>query len=171
MLGASCANYATKFKFFLHIDDALDIFAVHAVGGLVGNTCTAFFAADYIAALDGFTVINGGWLNHHWVQLGYQIAASLAGGLYSFCGTCIILLILNLIPGLSLRVSPEDEIVGIDDAEIGEFAYDYVELTREVSSNVDPESMEKHGYPMGGHPFGNGIGPSVPPLGPRGHGA
>lgn len=81
------------------------------------------------------------------------------------------MLILNLIPGLSLRVSPEDEIVGIDDAEIGEFAYDYVELTREVSSNVDPESMEKHGYPMGGHPFGNGIGPSVPPLGPRGHGA
>jgi Amt family ammonium transporter len=43
---------------------------------------------------------------------------------------------MNLIPGLSLRVSEEDEIVGIDDAEIGEFAYDYVELTREVLNDV-----------------------------------
>ncbi len=43
---------------------------------------------------------------------------------------------MNLIPGLSLRVSEEAEIVGIDDAEIGEFAYDYVELTREVLNDV-----------------------------------
>jgi Amt family ammonium transporter len=43
---------------------------------------------------------------------------------------------MNLIPGLSLRVTEEAEIVGIDDAEIGEFAYDYVELTREVLNDV-----------------------------------
>lgn len=44
---------------------------------------------------------------------------------------------MNLIPGLSLRASEEAEILGIDDAEIGEFAYDYVELTREVLNDVD----------------------------------
>lgn len=27
--------------------------------------------SDYIAHLDGYSVIEGGWLNHHWVQLGY----------------------------------------------------------------------------------------------------
>ncbi|CZS90226.1 hypothetical protein WAI453_004267 [Rhynchosporium graminicola] len=137
IVGAAGANYATKLKFVLGIDDALDIFAEHAVGGFIGNVLTAFFAADYIAHLDGFTVIPGGWLNRHWIQIGYQLADSVAGAAYSFFGTCIILFVMNLIPGLSLRASEEAEILGIDDAEIGEFAYDYVELTREVLNDVD----------------------------------
>lgn len=45
VVGGAACNYATKVKFFLGIDDALDIFAVHAVGGLVGNLLTGFFAA------------------------------------------------------------------------------------------------------------------------------
>lgn len=39
---------------------------------------------------------------------------------------------MNLIPGLSLRASEEAEIIGIDDHELGEFAYDYVEHKREI---------------------------------------
>ena len=39
---------------------------------------------------------------------------------------------MNLIPGLSLRASEEAEITGIDDSELGEFAYDYVEHKREI---------------------------------------
>lgn len=146
---------------------------------MVGNICTAFFAADYIAALDGTSRIDGGWLNHHWIQLGYQIADSMAGGAYSFVGTCLILFVLNLIPGLQIRASEDAEILGIDDAEIGEFAYDYVELTREVLNDVDHEvgsrysadpaafhQVEKHGMPpmMDGRMFGN-VGPSAPPPG------
>ena len=42
--GALC-NYATRLKFVFGIDDALDIWAVHAVGGFTGNILTAFFAA------------------------------------------------------------------------------------------------------------------------------
>lgn len=45
----------------------------------------------------------------------------------------MILFVLNLIPGLSLRVSAENEEVGIDDDQLGEFAYDYVELQRHTS--------------------------------------
>lgn len=143
VLGAGFANYATKLKFLLRIDDALDIFAVHGIGGLVGNICTAFFAADYIAHLDNIQVIRGGWLNRNWIQMGYQLADSFCGGLYSFVGTCIILGIMNLIPGLRLRATEEAEILGIDDAEIGEFAYDYVELTREVLNDVDPDQNSR----------------------------
>ena len=44
-IGAIACNYATKLKYLLRTDDALDIFAVHAIGGLVGNILTAFFAA------------------------------------------------------------------------------------------------------------------------------
>lgn len=114
--------------------------------------------SDYIAHLDGVTVIKGGWLNHHWAQMGYQLADSLSGFAYSFGGSCIILFALNLIPGCSLRASEESEVLGMDDAEIGEFAvspplspilpgsstyrrpqYDYVELTRDV---VNGQLME-----------------------------
>lgn len=145
VVGAAGANYATKLKFVLGVDDALDIFAEHAVGGFIGNILTAFFAADYIAHLDGFSEIPGGWLNHHWVQLGYQLADSVSGLVYSFGGTCIILFVMNLIPGLSLRASEEAEILGIDDAEIGEFAYDYVELTREVLNDVSDTASKYSG--------------------------
>lgn len=39
---------------------------------------------------------------------------------------------MNLIPGMSLRVNAEDEDVGVDDCQLGEFAYDYVEMRRHV---------------------------------------
>ncbi|KAI9811925.1 MAG: ammonium transporter Amt1 [Thelocarpon impressellum] len=139
--GVAC-NYATKLKFVIGVDDALDIFAEHCIGGVVGNLLTGLFAADYIAHLDGYTVISGGWLNGHYIQLAYQLADSVSGFAYSFGGTCIILFIMNLIPGLSLRASEEAEILGIDDAEIGEFAYDFVELTREVVTDSS-ESASK----------------------------
>jgi Amt family ammonium transporter len=95
------------------------------------------YYSDYIAHLDGFTEIPGGWINHNYIQLGYQLADSFSGFAYSFFGTCIILFIMNLIPGLSLRAPEEDEIMGIDDAEIGEFAYDYVEVTRDIVNGME----------------------------------
>lgn len=154
MLGASFSNYATKVKFLLGIDDALDIFAVHGVGGLVGNICTAFFASKNMAALDGTTRIDGGWIDHHWKQMGFQLADSFTGGLYSFTGTCLILTIMNMIPGLRLRASEDAEIVGIDDAEIGEFAYDYVELTREVVNDLENEAGSRYSAdPTVFHPY------------------
>ncbi|KAK5168270.1 uncharacterized protein LTR77_006839 [Saxophila tyrrhenica] len=133
--GVAC-NFATKLKYWLNADDALDIFAVHAVGGCVGNLLTGVFAADYIAHLDGYTQIPGGWLNGNWVQIGYQAADSATGMAYSFAVTCIILILLSFvgrfIPALRLRVDRAEEEQGIDDVEIGEFAYDFVELVREV---------------------------------------
>lgn len=92
------------------------------------------YLRDYVAHLDGFSEIPGGWLNHHYIQLGYQLADSVSGFAYSFGGTCIILFIMNFIPGLSLRASEDAEINGIDDAEIGEFA---VRLSTEIELYFD----------------------------------
>jgi ammonium transporter, Amt family len=142
VVGAIACNYATKLKFLIGVDDAIDIFAVHGIGGMVGNLLTyvlllnilivsGLFAADYIAALDGITVIPGGWLNQNYIQLAYQLCDCVTGFTYSFGMTCIILFLMNLIPGLSLRASEEAEILGIDEAEIGEFAYDFVEKERD----------------------------------------
>lgn len=45
---------------------------------------------------------------------------------------------MNLIPGLSLRVTVDDEDVGVDDCQLGEFAYDYVEMRRHVLDGETP---------------------------------
>jgi Amt family ammonium transporter len=82
--------------------------------------------SNYIAHLDGVTVIPGGWLNHNYRQLGIQLAGSVAGGGYSFTVSFIILNIIKFIgkylPVFALRATLEEEDLGIDDVEIGEFA-------------------------------------------------
>lgn len=133
-------------KYYLDADDALDIFAVHGVGGVVGNLLTGVFAADYIAHLDGYTKIDGGWLNGNWIQIGYQAADSATGMAYSFTVTCLLLILLSLlgrvVPALRLRVDRAEEEQGIDDVEIGEFGYDFVELVREVKPVGFPDDGE-----------------------------
>ncbi|PPQ68731.1 hypothetical protein CVT24_007558 [Panaeolus cyanescens] len=136
VLGGTVCNFATQLKFLLGYDDALDIFATHGVGGIVGNLLTALFAQASVAGFDGITEIPGGWLDKNYIQLGYQVADSVAGFAYSFVMTTIILWIMHYIPGLRLRASEEAEILGIDDAEMGEFAYDYVGLEQEIGQTV-----------------------------------
>jgi ammonium transporter, Amt family len=74
-----------------HFDSCLiicvQIFASHAIGGLVGNILTGFFAQASVAAFDGRTRIKGGWLDRNWAQVGYQLANSIAGMSYSFVVT------------------------------------------------------------------------------------
>merc|ERR1712000_84351 len=140
IVGGICCNFATKLKFLIGVDEALDIFAVHGVGGIVGNILTGVFAASWIAKLDGAEWEPLGWIEHHWVQMGYQFAGTVAAFAWSFTLTCLILFLLNLVPGLSLRATPEEEELGMDDVQLGEFAYDYVELTRHLSDTVSVSS-------------------------------
>ncbi|KAG2127116.1 ammonium transporter AmtB-like domain-containing protein [Suillus clintonianus] len=131
MAGTVC-NFATQLKFYFKYDDTLDIFASHAIGGIVGNVLTGLFAQASIAGADGITTIPGGWLDHNYRQLGIQLADSVSGLAYSFVMTTIILWIMHYIPGLCLRCDEETEILGVDDAEMGEFAYDYVGIESEL---------------------------------------
>ncbi|CAC36934.1 plasma membrane ammonium transmembrane transporter Amt1 [Schizosaccharomyces pombe] len=131
-LGAVFCYAATYLKKIIRVDDALDIFAEHGVGGMVGNILTALFAADYIEALDGSgTAYTGGWITHHYIQLGYQLADTVSCAAYSFAVSCALLFVMNYIPGLSLRVSREDEVLGLDKIELGESAYYYKDSTDE----------------------------------------
>jgi ammonium transporter, Amt family len=93
---------------------------------------TGIFAQASVAGFDGLTVIPGGWLDGHWKQLGWQLADSCSGFSYSLVMTTIILWVMHFIPGLSLRCDEEAEIVGIDDYDMGEFAYDYVGLEQDL---------------------------------------
>jgi len=70
-------------------------------------------------------------LNRHWKQLYIQVAYVVACTAYSFVMSLIIALVINYIPGLKLRASEQAELLGMDDDQIGEFAYDYVEVRRD----------------------------------------
>jgi Amt family ammonium transporter len=144
-MGGTLCNFATQLKFVFGYDDTLDIFASHAVGGIVGNLLTGLFAQSSVAAFDGITSIKGGWLDHNYKQLGIQLADSCAGFGWSFVVTTIILWVMHFIPGLRMRSTEQAEILGIDDAEMGEFAYDYVGLEQEIGHTVDT------GLPLGGN--------------------
>merc|ERR1712000_295752 len=156
IVGGICCNFATKLKFLIGVDEALDIFAVHGVGGIVGNILTGVFAASWIAKLDGAEWEPLGWIEHHWVQMGYQFAGTVAAFAWSFTLPCLILFLLNLVPGLSLRATPEEEELGMDDVQLGEFAYDYVELTRHLSDTVSVSSapLAATGAPSSGSSHG-----------------
>ncbi|KAF8554495.1 ammonium transporter [Imleria badia] len=131
MAGTVC-NFATHLKFIFKFDDTLDIFASHAIGGIVGNILTGLFAQSSIAGADGITSIPGGWLDHNYRQLGIQLADSASGLSYSFVMTTIILWAMHYIPFLRLRCDEETEMLGVDDEEMGEFAYDYVGIEAEI---------------------------------------
>jgi Amt family ammonium transporter len=128
----------------------MDVFAEHGVAGMVGLIFNALFAADYIIGLDGVNtgIITGGWLNHNWKQLYIQVAYIVAATAYAFIMSAILALLVNYTPGLHLRASEEAELLGMDDDQLGEFAYDYVEVRRDylawTPAKDEPEKTESN---------------------------
>ena len=113
-LGAGIICYfAVELIHKTNLDDALDVFAVHGVGGLWGCIATGIFAVESIAGVKGLFQGSG---EQVWIQI-YTAAGTLA---YSFIVSFVILFVLDKIPGLGLRVSEESEGQGLDLAEHGE---------------------------------------------------
>jgi ammonium transporter, Amt family len=97
-------------------DDSLDVVGVHCVGGILGALLTGVFASKAVnpAGADGLLFGNP-------AQLGIQATAVGATLVFAAAGTAIILLILK--PILGLRLTPEDERVGLDLTQHSEIAY------------------------------------------------
>ena len=126
-------SFLCTVKFWIRIDDSLDVFAEHAVGGMLGLFFNSLFGADYIIGLDGVNtgILPGGWLNRNFAQMYIQVAYIVAATAYSFVMSALLAFLINLVPGLHLRASEEAELLGLDDDQLGEFAYDYVEVRRD----------------------------------------
>ncbi|KAL2759215.1 hypothetical protein ACRALDRAFT_1048768 [Sodiomyces alcalophilus JCM 7366] len=142
--GIAC-NFGTKVKFMLKIDDSLDVFAEHGIGGMVGLIFNAFFATADIIGLDGVnTGAQGGWLDANYRAIYIQIAYIVVTSAYAFIMSAIIAKAIDLVPGLKLRASEEAELLGMDDDQHGEFSYDYVEVRRDflawTPAHADPGS-------------------------------
>jgi len=113
--GIFCAT-ACNLKTKLGYDDSLDVVGVHGVGGTWGALATGLFASTAINAGggDGLFFGNPG-------QLWIQFVAVLATWVLAFVGTLLILSILKALMGL--RVSGEDEQMGLDLSQHNERGY------------------------------------------------
>jgi Amt family ammonium transporter len=96
-----------KFKY----DDSLDVFGVHGIGGTTGALLTGVFA----------TVGATGLMSGNVQQFITQLIAVASAGAYAFIVTLIIVFILDKTIGL--RVEKEDEIIGLDQTQHSESAY------------------------------------------------
>ena len=115
--GIACFLATNYMKRKLHIDDSLDVFPVHGVGGMIGTTLTGVFAAT---ALGGVGYAGGAA-----VTMGQQVLIQLVGvGVtlaWSGVLTFVILKVVDAVTGL--RVNVEEETEGLDTAQHNETGY------------------------------------------------
>jgi Amt family ammonium transporter len=118
-LGAGVVCYwAVQLKHRLHVDDALDVFGVHGVGGAWGAIATGLFATVAVNAggANGLFFGNPG-------QLLVQLAAVLTVAIYAGAATWLILKLIDVTIGL--RVDVREEVAGLDESQHGEAAYQF----------------------------------------------
>jgi Amt family ammonium transporter len=108
---------AVQFRAKIGMDDSLDVIGVHGVGGLWGAVATGLFAT---AAVSGLPYADG-LFHGHAQQMWDQAVGIVAVAGYSFVVTFILLKVLDLTVGI--RVSEEDEELGLDLTQHGERAY------------------------------------------------
>lgn len=153
MITAFLCRFLMGFNKFTGIDDYSESGVVHAFAGIISDTLTGVFASKTIAGYDGITEIEGGWVDGHFVQIGYQIASWLAIVAWTAVVTLIILFVVDHIPGLKLRAPAEGEEMGMDLYEmqetLDEFGNNYEEFflkygakLREIADSI--ESKNNH---------------------------
>jgi len=101
------ATQAIKQKF--KIDDSLDVFPVHGVGGVMGTLLTAIFASSGLGAFSGLGLAEGVTVTS---QLGVQALGVVATIAWCGAATWVILKIVDAVTGL--RVSLDEETEGLD---------------------------------------------------------
>jgi Amt family ammonium transporter len=105
--GVGCFFTATRLKRALGYDDSLDVFGVHAVGGIIGAMLTGVFAA---------TSLGGAGFGEGNTTMGAQVMAQFIGVaatlLFTVVMTVIILKVIDIVIGL--RVDEEQESEGLD---------------------------------------------------------
>jgi len=114
--GVGCFLASTKLKRILGYDDSLDVFGVHAVGGIIGALLTGVFCAQGLGGVgfgDGITGIGG----QVWVQLIGVTATVVYSGVISF----VILKAVDAVVGL--RVADDAETEGLDLSQHDERGY------------------------------------------------
>ncbi|MDX2032967.1 MAG: ammonium transporter [Blastocatellia bacterium] len=124
--GVVCFLAVTELKKRLGYDDSLDAFGVHGVGGFTGAMLTGVFANSAVNTVfkdASGAALPSGLLEGNSKQLLNQLIAALIAIVLGGVGSLIILKVVDLIVGV--RVSGEDEVLGLDLSQHGEDGYNY----------------------------------------------
>jgi Amt family ammonium transporter len=119
LAGAICFNAVIFVKQKLKIDDSLDVFPVHGVGGILGTLLAGIFAASSLGIFSGQGLAEGMTISS---QLGVQFVGVVSTIIYTAVATYVILKIIEPITGL--RVIDDEEQQGIDISSHEEKGYD-----------------------------------------------
>ena len=117
--GFLCFKAASTLKRKLGYDDALDVFGVHAVGGIVGALLTGVFSATTLGVFSGQGLADG--VSGIGGQVFNQSVAVIVTIIY--CGTLSFIILKVIDAVIGLRVSEEEEIAGLDLASHDERGY------------------------------------------------
>jgi len=107
--GLVCFSSTQAIKQKFRIDDSLDVFPVHGVGGMLGLLLTAVFASTGLGAFSGLGLAEGATVTS---QLGVQALGAAATLVWCGVATWVILKVVDVLTGL--RVSPDEENEGLD---------------------------------------------------------
>jgi Amt family ammonium transporter len=111
MAGALCFTATQYLKRVLKIDDSLDVFPVHGVGGMLGTLMAGVFSATSLGVFSGFGFADG--IETMGGQLWVQFVGVVATVAYTAVATWIILKVVGLLTR-GLRVGTDQEIEGLD---------------------------------------------------------
>jgi len=118
LAGVVCFYMVGLIKNRIGIDDTLDVFAVHGVGGMMGSLLCGILSAGGMGILSGVGLADGVTIPH---QLWVQILGIVAVGAWS--GLCTVILLAVIRATVGLRVSRDDEQLGLDLSSHGERGY------------------------------------------------
>ena len=116
------SNLAVNIRTKSRLDDTLDVFPCHGLGGIVGMILTGVFAQNVgLVAGESRTFL-------------YQMLAMVIASIYSFCGSYLLYKITDFI--IPLRVDGDDELLGLDISQHGEQMWNPIE-------NVSPSALKE----------------------------
>jgi Amt family ammonium transporter len=109
--GIVCFNATQLIKRVWKIDDSLDVFPVHGVGGMLGTLLAGVFASTELGLFSGQGFAEG--IDSMGQQVGVQLVGIVATVAYTAIATFVILKVVGVLTG-GLRVSAEEESQGLD---------------------------------------------------------
>jgi Amt family ammonium transporter len=121
LAGAVCFVATNYIKRVLKIDESLDVFPVHGIGGILGTFMAGILSATSLGVFSGYGFADG--IETMGEQVGVQLMGILSTMIYTAVVSFVILKVVDLL--LGLRVSEEEEVEGLDLNQHEESGYNF----------------------------------------------
>jgi Amt family ammonium transporter len=109
-----CCFFATQLKYKFSIDDTLDVFGVHCVGGIIGAILTGVFAVEAIGGVKGALEGNINQIFAQILSVGVTVV---------YCGVVSFILLKLINMTMGLKLSETDQRIGLDQSQHGEMIH------------------------------------------------